>query len=78
MCALAEVHVITRTEDNQLATRLEFDRQGRLNGRSSCARGVGTTVGVKQLFSPLPVRRQVGGWLGRWVDGRGVDEWEDG
>jgi hypothetical protein len=41
------------------ATRLEFDRNGKLSSSAACARGVGTTVAIKELFGPLPVRRQV-------------------
>ncbi len=59
LCALADVSVITRTADDAVGTRLTFDRQGKLAGREACARGVGTTVAVRELFAPLPVRRQV-------------------
>lgn len=39
--------------------RLEFDRQGVLTSSTTCARAPGTTVAVADLFTPLPVRRQV-------------------
>ena len=59
LAALAELSVVTRTANDAAAARLEFDREGRLCAKTACARGVGTTVAVKELFSPLPVRRQV-------------------
>jgi len=63
LAALAELSVITRTPTDTAATRLEFDREGKLCGRAACARGVGTTVAIGNLFGPLPVRRQVRGWV---------------
>lgn len=59
MCALAEVSVITRTADDAVAMRLEYDKDGKLVQQTACARAVGTTVAIKDLFAPLPVRRQV-------------------
>lgn len=59
LSALGELAVITRTAELAAATRLEFDRDGRLTASSPVARAVGTTVAVKDLFGTLPVRRQV-------------------
>lgn len=59
LAALGELSVITRTAGQAAATRLDFDRDGRLTGSTPVARAVGTTVAVKDLFVALPVRRQV-------------------
>jgi DNA mismatch repair protein PMS2 len=59
LAALGELSVITRTAEQTAATRLEFDRDGNLTRSTPVARAVGTTVAIKDLFAPLPVRRQV-------------------
>lgn len=71
LAALGGLTVITRTAEQAAATRLEFDRDGRLTSSTPVARAVGTTVAVKDLFSALPVRRQVGGAKGLSGGGRG-------
>lgn len=48
--------MVTRTADQDAATRLEFDPMGRILSRSVVPRAVGTTVAVKNIFSRLPVR----------------------
>eukprot|EP00878_Enallax_costatus_P029399 GHUV01031875.1.p1 GENE.GHUV01031875.1~~GHUV01031875.1.p1 ORF type:complete len:213 (+),score=63.68 GHUV01031875.1:275-913(+) len=58
VAALSELSVTTRTADQTAAVRLDFDRHGKLVNKATCARGVGTTIAVKDLFSTLPVRRQ--------------------
>ena len=40
-----------------MGTRLEYDHAGRLRSRTPAARAPGTTVCLRALFSPLPVRR---------------------
>lgn len=59
LAALGDLSVITRTADQAAANRLEFDRDGHLTSTTPVARAVGTTVALKELFAPLPVRRQV-------------------
>lgn len=41
-----------------LGVKVELDHEGRIKKRSPCARGVGTTVLLANLFSTLPVRRR--------------------
>ncbi|KAJ0397999.1 hypothetical protein P43SY_004060 [Pythium insidiosum] len=48
--------VCTRTQQDDLATVLTYDRNGALVSQTKKARPVGTTVVVEQLFQPLPVR----------------------
>lgn len=60
LCALAEVAVVTRTADMAAAVRLAYDQAGAVLSQASAARAVGTTVAVKELFKPLPVRFKVG------------------
>lgn len=60
LCAVAEVVVSTRTEDNATGTRISYDKNGIIQSKSPVARAKGTTVAAKQLFKPLPVRFKVG------------------
>ncbi|XP_069701490.1 mismatch repair endonuclease PMS2 isoform X2 [Periplaneta americana] len=43
---------------NSCGTRLEFDHNGQIVNKKSCARQVGTTVSLQNLFSTLPVRQK--------------------
>ncbi|BDA44213.1 probable mismatch repair endonuclease PMS2 [Coccomyxa sp. Obi] len=56
LCAVAEVVVSTRTENTATGTRISYDRNGNIQSTSPIARAKGTTVAVKELFKPLPVR----------------------
>jgi DNA mismatch repair protein PMS2 len=58
LCELSESFVVTtRRESDPAATKLTFDRMGRLKGQSHASRGIGTTVSIENLFQSLPVRR---------------------
>ena len=59
LCALAEVSVVTRTADGAAGVRLTYDHAGKLTGTAATARAPGTTVAVRELFKPLPVRFKV-------------------
>ncbi|XP_032689324.1 mismatch repair endonuclease PMS2 isoform X1 [Odontomachus brunneus] len=56
LCALSELSVITRHSLNEHGFKLEFDRNGILTKKESCARERGTTVHVRNIFKNLPVR----------------------
>ena len=56
LCAVADVSIVTRTAQQAARARLSYDHEGRLAGQSAAARAVGTTVAVRDLFKPLPVR----------------------
>ncbi len=43
----------------QVGSSLEYDREGRLAKQSLAARAPGTTVALRNLFAPLPVRHKV-------------------
>ena len=58
LCALSELTVTTRTESEDVATRLTYDRRGGIVSRETVARAVGTTVSVRGIFEPLPVRHK--------------------
>lgn len=60
LSALAELSIVTRTEEQGAAARLTYDREGALTGQAAVARAPGTTVAVRDLFNALPVRRRVG------------------
>lgn len=51
--------VVTRTKDDSLGQKLEFDGNGELRQDSVAMtpRKIGTTVAVGKLFAALPVRR---------------------
>ena len=59
LCAVSEVTVATRTEGSQTGTRLSYDHAGVLTGTAAAARSKGTTVAIRELFKPLPVRYKV-------------------
>jgi DNA mismatch repair protein PMS2 len=56
LCALAKVTITTRTKNEPIAVRLQYDHLGVIVSQENVARPVGTTVAVEKLFSPLPVR----------------------
>ena len=60
LCAVSEVTVTTRTEGSETGTRLSYNHAGVLTSSVSVARARGTTVAVRDLFKPLPVRFKVG------------------
>ncbi|VDN18697.1 unnamed protein product [Gongylonema pulchrum] len=58
LCAVSSLSIITRHADEPLATKLHFDHSGSIRSREKCARTVGTTVTIENLFETLPVRRK--------------------
>ncbi|CAG9467890.1 unnamed protein product [Pedinophyceae sp. YPF-701] len=58
LCALGDIHVVTCTKDDAAGVKAVYDREGELVSQEPCARAVGTTVAVKELFSGMPVRRK--------------------
>ncbi|VDO53706.1 unnamed protein product [Brugia timori] len=50
--------ITTRHADEIMATKLEFDHDGFIKSREKCARPVGTTISINNLFETLPVRRK--------------------
>ena len=61
MCAMSDLSVVTRTHEQEVGTRLTYDREGKLVGQEVCPRAQGTTVAAKDLFKALPVRYKVRG-----------------
>ncbi|XP_019532022.3 mismatch repair endonuclease PMS2 [Aedes albopictus] len=58
LCALSDMVVVTRHETAPHGTKLDLDHRGAIVKRSPCARAVGTTVSLSNLFSTLPVRKK--------------------
>ncbi|XP_034477977.1 mismatch repair endonuclease PMS2 [Drosophila innubila] len=58
LCALSDMAIQTRHKSTDVALKIELDHEGRIKKRSPCARGVGTTVSLSNLFVTLPVRRR--------------------
>ncbi|XP_011209746.2 mismatch repair endonuclease PMS2 [Bactrocera dorsalis] len=58
LCALSDLFVLTRHASQDVGVRLELDHEGKIKKRTPCARGVGTTVTLTNLFVTLPVRRR--------------------
>ncbi|KAL1129055.1 hypothetical protein AAG570_013587 [Ranatra chinensis] len=58
LCALSDLSVITRHDSQSCGTRLVFDHDGHITEKSQCARQVGTTIIISNLFSTLPVRHK--------------------
>ncbi|KAG1669863.1 hypothetical protein FOA52_012451 [Chlamydomonas sp. UWO 241] len=58
LCAVSDLAVITRTADMEAGVRLEYDGEGRIHSQEPCPRAIGTTLAVRSLFKPLPVRHK--------------------
>ncbi|XP_058456188.1 mismatch repair endonuclease PMS2 [Malaya genurostris] len=58
LCALSDMVIVTRHELAPHGTKLELDHRGVIRKRSPCARSIGTTVSLSNLFSTLPVRKK--------------------
>ncbi|XP_060651859.1 mismatch repair endonuclease PMS2 [Drosophila nasuta] len=58
LCALSDMTIVTRHKSTDVALKIELDHEGKIKKRSPCARGVGTTVCLGNLFATLPVRRR--------------------
>jgi DNA mismatch repair protein PMS2 len=59
LCAIsASVVIQTRTAEQLVGTKLVYDKNGELESTESCAREVGTTVTLTNLFESLPVRHK--------------------
>ena len=54
----SKLSIVTHHSSQAAATRLEYDHNGRLLSKNPCARDVGTTVSLQNLFSTLPVRHR--------------------
>lgn len=58
LCALSNLDIITRHCTSQYAFKLKFNENGTLMEKKVCARQIGTTVTVSNIFKKLPVRFQ--------------------
>ncbi|XP_033990117.1 PMS1 protein homolog 1 isoform X3 [Trematomus bernacchii] len=58
ICAVAEVAVITKTEEEDISTQYTLNFTGQIVSQKPSHLGQGTTVSVLKLFKNLPVRRQ--------------------
>lgn len=58
LCALAKFTITTRNKSSVKATRLEYEPSGLIKTKTSCARSVGTTVLMENIFYSLPVRHK--------------------
>ncbi|OAD51872.1 Mismatch repair endonuclease PMS2 [Eufriesea mexicana] len=58
LCSLAEVIIITKHCTSEHGFKLQFDHNGVLQEKEPCAREIGTTVHIKNIFKCLPVREK--------------------
>ncbi|XP_035532840.1 PMS1 protein homolog 1 [Morone saxatilis] len=58
VCAVAEVCVTTKTEEDDISTQYTLNSTGAIVSQKPSHLGQGTTVSVLKLFKNLPVRRQ--------------------
>ncbi|TMW54688.1 hypothetical protein DOY81_000219 [Sarcophaga bullata] len=58
LCALTNMTITTRHKSTDVAVKIELDHEGKIQKRQPCARSVGTTVALTNLFETLPVRRR--------------------
>ena len=54
----SKLSIVTHHSSQAAATRLEYDHNGKLLSKNPCARDVGTTVSLQNLFATLPVRHR--------------------
>ena len=59
LCAVSELMVTTRTAGDVVGSRVTYNSSGQISSQMSIARAKGTTVALRELFKPLPVRRKV-------------------
>lgn len=58
LCALADLTVVTRHTSVEVGTKIEYDHNGHIKNKTPCARQIGTTVSLTNLFASLPVRHK--------------------
>lgn len=58
LCALSCLTITTRHASAERASKIEYDHNGHIKLQSHCARQIGTTVSLSNLFSSLPVRHK--------------------
>ncbi|XP_044270750.1 mismatch repair endonuclease PMS2 [Tribolium madens] len=58
LCALSDLTIVTRHTSAESATKITYDRNGKIISETLSARENGTTVTLENLFSTLPVRRK--------------------
>ncbi|XP_077473568.1 PMS1 protein homolog 1 isoform X2 [Stigmatopora argus] len=58
ICAVAEVMITTKTEDDDISTQYTLNNQGSVVSQKPTHFGQGTTVSALELFKNVPVRRQ--------------------
>uniref|UniRef100_A0A182FMQ8 MutL C-terminal dimerisation domain-containing protein n=1 Tax=Anopheles albimanus TaxID=7167 RepID=A0A182FMQ8_ANOAL len=58
LCALSDMVIVTRHSTVNHAMKLSLNHEGRIQRKEPCARPVGTTVTLTNLFSTLPVRKK--------------------
>ncbi|XP_011311447.1 mismatch repair endonuclease PMS2 [Fopius arisanus] len=56
LCSLSDLSITTRHSSVSHGFKLHFDKNGKLVKQERCAREVGTTVSVRNIFKSLPVR----------------------
>ncbi|XP_035910264.1 mismatch repair endonuclease PMS2 isoform X1 [Anopheles stephensi] len=58
LCALSDMIITTRHSTAPHATKLTLTNDGKIKTRAPCARSIGTTVSLTNLFATLPVRKK--------------------
>jgi len=58
ICAVAELQITTRANNDLLGTRLHFEETGKLQSFVAVAHPQGTSAVVKDLFRKVPVRKK--------------------
>lgn len=58
MCEVSQVHMITRTANDQIAVLYSLDHSGKVTSAKPTHDGIGTTVITSNLFKNFPVRKQ--------------------
>ncbi|XP_072152605.1 uncharacterized protein [Bemisia tabaci] len=59
ICAVAQVTIVTRSKDHELAMAYTYDSNGKVSESRMAHRGKGTVICATGLFKSLPVRKQI-------------------
>uniref|UniRef100_F6XQD4 Mismatch repair endonuclease PMS2-like n=1 Tax=Ciona intestinalis TaxID=7719 RepID=F6XQD4_CIOIN len=58
LCAVCDVIICTKHNNASSGHRMSFNHEGHMTSKTPCARRIGTSVILRNIFSTIPVRRK--------------------
>ncbi|XP_077296592.1 mismatch repair endonuclease PMS2 [Arctopsyche grandis] len=58
LCSLSDLTIVTRHSSTELGAKIVYDSNGLIKETTPCARQIGTTVSLANIFHTLPVRQK--------------------